>query len=44
MQQNTFEKKATVRGMLIEQIFELRRPGPLAVNVLLLLVGFMTKR
>ena len=29
MQQNTFEKKlATVRGMLIEQIFELRGPGP----------------
>ena len=28
MQQNTFEKKlATVRGMLIEQIFELREPG-----------------
>ena len=30
MRQNTFEKKlATVRGMLIEQIFELRGPGPL---------------
>ena len=29
MQQNTFEKKlATVRGMLVEQNFELRRPGP----------------
>ena len=29
MQQNTFEKKlATVSGMLIEQIFELRGPGP----------------
>ena len=29
MQQNTFEKKlATVRKMLIEQIFELRGPGP----------------
>ena len=29
MQQNTFEKKlATVREMLIEQIFELRMPGP----------------
>ena len=29
MQQNTFEKKlATVRGMLIGQIFELRGPGP----------------
>ena len=29
MQQNTFEKKlATVRGMLIEQNFELRGPGP----------------
>ena len=28
MQQNTFEKKlATVRGMPIEQIFELRWPG-----------------
>ena len=30
MQQNTSEKKlAAVRGMLIEQIFELRKPGPL---------------
>ena len=29
MQQTTFEKKiATVRGMFIEQIFELRDPGP----------------
>ena len=29
MQQNTYEKKlATIKGMLIEQIFELRRPGP----------------
>ena len=29
MQQNTFEKKsATARGMLIEQIFELRGPEP----------------
>ena len=28
MQQNTLKKKATVRGMLIEQIFELRGPGP----------------
>ena len=29
MQQNTSEKKiATVRRMLIEQIFELRGPGP----------------
>ena len=29
MPQNTFEKKlATVRGMLIEQIFESRGPGP----------------
>ena len=38
MQQNTFEKKiATVRGMLIEQIFGLRGPmGPLAAYVLLL--------
>ena len=29
MQLNTFEKKAAVRGMLIEQIFKLRGPGPL---------------
>ena len=29
MQQNTSEKKlATVRGMLVEQFFELRGPGP----------------
>ena len=30
MQQNTSLKKAMVRGMLIEQIFELRGPGPLS--------------
>ena len=28
MQQNTFEKLATVRGMLIKQNFELIGPGP----------------
>ena len=29
MQQNNFEKKiAIIRGMLIEQVFELREPGP----------------
>ena len=28
MQQNTFEKISSVREMLIEQIFELRGPGP----------------
>ena len=28
MQQNTFEKVSYSRGMLIEQIFELRAPGP----------------
>ena len=27
MQQNTLKKKATVRGMLIEQNFELKGPG-----------------
>ena len=27
MQQNTFKKLATIRGMLIELIFELRGPG-----------------
>ena len=31
MQQNNSEKKATVRGMLIEQILELRGPGPLGL-------------
>ena len=31
MQQNTIEKKATIRGMLIEQIFECRGPGPLGL-------------
>ena len=29
MQQNTLEKLATVRGMLIKQMFELRGTGPL---------------
>ena len=28
MQQNTFEKITYIKGMLIEQIFELRGPGP----------------
>ena len=28
MQQNTFEKNWNSRGMLIEQIFELKGPGP----------------
>ena len=44
MQQNTFEKNCYSKGMLIEQIFELRGPGSLAVYVLLLLVVFMTKQ
>ena len=28
MQQNTYKKLATIREMLIEQLFELRGPGP----------------
>ena len=41
-----FKKKlVTIRGMLIEQIFELRGPaGPSAVYVLLELADFMTKQ
>ena len=38
------KKLATVRGMLIDQIFEVRVPWPLFVYVLLQLAVFMTKQ
>ena len=46
MQQNTFEKKlATVRGMLIEQNFELRGPGSSGrIYILLQLFVSMAKQ